>query len=115
MSAAGPADTEQITHTSQQVPREERTMSNEKIEQIQTGELRSLLQPVIYVRLNENVGGLEAGDVVGAQYWGNGKVTLTRVPDGKRAVGVAHSIKAETIIIDNSISNGPTLSLRYIP
>jgi hypothetical protein len=65
--------------------------------EIGTGELRSLLQPVVYVRLREDIGGLCSGDVVGAQYWGNGKVTLTRVPDGKRAVGVAHAIKAETV------------------
>lgn len=84
-------------------------MNEKKAEEIQTGELRSLLQPVVYVRLTEDVAGLDAGDVVGAQYWGNGKVTLTRVPDGKRSVGVAHSIKAETVVLDYSTDHGMVL------
>lgn len=65
--------------------------------EITTGELRSLLQPVVHVRLTADVPPLRAGDVVGAQYWGQGRVTLTRVRDGRRAVNVAHSIQAESL------------------
>lgn len=67
--------------------------------EISTGELRSRLQPVIFIQLLEDIPPLQARDVVAAQYWGQGRVTLTRVLDGVRAVNVAHSIKAVEPVI----------------
>lgn len=44
------------------------------------GMLRALLQPVLFLRLREPVGNFEPGDVVAAQFWGEGRVMLTPLP-----------------------------------
>jgi len=44
------------------------------------GMLRALLQPILFLRLLEPVGAFEVGDVVAAQFWGEGRVMLTPVP-----------------------------------
>lgn len=44
------------------------------------GMLRALLQPVLFLRLLEPVGAFEIGDVVAAQFWGEGRVMLTPLP-----------------------------------
>lgn len=87
-------------------------------ETIDTGMLRSLLQPVVFVQLIQDVGSFEAdgtvmyaGDIVAAQYWGNGKVTLTRFPDGRRLVGVAHTIKAQTVPSPATLYAGNTAEM----
>jgi hypothetical protein len=65
--------------------------------QITTGELRSMLQPVVHVVLTVPQGRLSAGDLVALQYWGQGKVTITRVDDGVREENVAHTIACRTL------------------
>lgn len=44
------------------------------------GMLRALLQPVLFLKLLEPVGAFEVGDVVAAQFWGEGRVMLTPLP-----------------------------------
>jgi hypothetical protein len=44
------------------------------------GMLRSLLQPIIFFTLTEPVDAFEAGDTVGLQFWGDGRVMLTPFP-----------------------------------
>lgn len=44
------------------------------------GMLRALLQPIVFLRLLEPVGAFEVGDVVAAQFWGEGRVMLTPLP-----------------------------------
>lgn len=44
------------------------------------GMLRALLQPVLFLTLLEPVGAFEVGDVVAAQFWGEGRVMLTPLP-----------------------------------
>jgi hypothetical protein len=44
------------------------------------GMLRALLQPVLFLELLEPVGAFEVGDVVAAQFWGEGRVMLTPLP-----------------------------------
>lgn len=44
------------------------------------GVLRALLQPILFLRLLEPVGAFETGDVVAAQFWGEGRVMLTPLP-----------------------------------
>jgi hypothetical protein len=63
-----------------------------------TGELRAALQPLVYLRLTANHGpGFVEGTTVAAQYWGAGKVVLTRFPDGATITLVAHQIQGEWI------------------
>jgi hypothetical protein len=66
--------------------------------EITTGELRSLLQPVVHVVLTAPQGKLSAGDLVALQYWGQGKVTITRVEDGVREINVAHTIACRALL-----------------
>lgn len=44
------------------------------------GMLRALLQPIVFVTLLEPVGAFEVGDVLAAQFWGEGRVMLTPLP-----------------------------------
>lgn len=44
------------------------------------GMLRALLQPVLFLKLLEPVGAFDVGDVVAAQFWGEGRVMLTPLP-----------------------------------
>jgi hypothetical protein len=44
------------------------------------GMLRALLQPVLFLELLEPVGAFEVGDVVAAQFWGEGRVMMTPLP-----------------------------------
>lgn len=75
--------------------------------EITTGELRSLLQPVVHAVLTAPQGKLNAGDLVALQYWGQGKVTITRVADGAREVNVAHTIACRTVSVNDGITNLP--------
>jgi len=47
---------------------------------VTAGALRALLQPVLFLKLTENIGDFEIGDVVAAQFWGEGRVMLTPLP-----------------------------------
>jgi hypothetical protein len=59
-----------------------------------TGELRAALQQIVYLRLTADHGpGFAAGTIVAAQYWGAGKVALTRFPDAATLTLVAHDIR----------------------
>jgi hypothetical protein len=62
-----------------------------------TGELRAALQKIVFLRLTSDHGpGLGEGTIVAAQYWGAGKVALTRFPDsGATITLVAHQIHGE--------------------
>jgi hypothetical protein len=61
-----------------------------------TGELRAALQPLVYIRLTANHGQrFVEGTIVAAQYWGAGKVVLTRFPDGATITLIAHQIQGE--------------------
>lgn len=63
-----------------------------------TGELRAALQTIVFIRLTTAHGpGFAAGTIVAAQYWGAGKVVLTRLPDGATITLVAHQIRGEWI------------------
>lgn len=69
-----------------------------------TGELRSTLQPIVYLRLTGRVsdgrgGGpsFNAGDIVAAQFWGEGRVSLTRFPDGAHIAVIASMIEGEIL------------------
>jgi len=63
-----------------------------------TGELRAALQKIVFLRLTADHGdGFAEGTIVAAQYWGAGKVMLTRFPDGARITPVAHQIHGEWI------------------
>lgn len=44
------------------------------------GMLRALLQPILFLKLLEPVGAFEVGDIVTAQFWGEGRVMLTPLP-----------------------------------
>jgi hypothetical protein len=44
------------------------------------GMLRALMQPVLFLKLLEPVGAFKVGDVVAAQFWGEGRVMLTPLP-----------------------------------
>lgn len=72
-----------------------------------TGELRAALQRVVFIRLTTDVGpGFPAATIVAAQYWGQGKVVLTRLPDGATMTAVAHQVHGEFIesILDTARS-----------
>ena len=64
-----------------------------------TGELRAALQATVFVRLSQDTYDGEselmfpAGTIVAAQYWGAGRVVLTRFPDGATITPVAHNVK----------------------
>lgn len=67
---------------------------------ITTGELRSALQPVVFLHLTEAIRStpegrvvFDAGALVVAQYWGAGLVALTNTK-GERRMVVAHDIHA---------------------
>jgi hypothetical protein len=63
-----------------------------------TGELRAALQKLVFLRLTADHGpGFVEGTIVVAQYWGAGKVVLTRFPDGATITLVAHQIHGEWI------------------
>lgn len=63
-----------------------------------TGELRAALQPVVFIRLTTEVGpGFPAATIVAAQYWGQGKVVLTRFPDGATMTAIAHNVQGEFV------------------
>jgi hypothetical protein len=63
-----------------------------------TGELRAALQKLVFLRLTDDHGpGFGEGTIVAAQYWGAGKVVLTRFPDGATITPVAHQIHGEWI------------------
>jgi hypothetical protein len=63
-----------------------------------TGELRAALQKIVFLRLTADHGdGFAEGTIVAAQYWGAGKVMLTRFPDGATIIPVAHQIHGEWI------------------
>lgn len=61
-----------------------------------TGDLRAALQPVVFIELTEPIDddpdGFSAGTRAAAQYWGQGRVKLTRIPDGHTVTPVAHKI-----------------------
>jgi hypothetical protein len=53
------------------------------------GELRSRLQPVVFVRLSDPLPGLPAfpaGEVVAVQYWGSGQLRVTSTRDPARTL-----------------------------
>lgn len=63
-----------------------------------TGELRAALQAIVFVRLAGYHGpGFTEGTIVAAQYWGAGKVVLTRLPDSATITLVAHQIHGSWI------------------
>ena len=65
---------------------------------ITTGELRAALQQIIFLRLTADHGpGFTEGTIVAAQYWGAGKVVLTRFPDGATLTPVAHEVHGDLI------------------
>lgn len=65
-----------------------------------TGDLRAALQPIVFLQLLAPVATVDGGtafnvdDIVSAQYWGGGHVVLSRYPDGRQAVAVAHDVDA---------------------
>lgn len=64
-------------------------------EPLPTGLVRAVLQPVVFMQLTrDHAPGFLKGTVVAAQYWGAGRVVLTRFPDGATYVPVAHEIGA---------------------
>ena len=64
-----------------------------------TGELRAALQRIVFITLSTNLGpGFPPATIVAAQYWGQGKVVLTRFPDGATMTAVAHQIHGEFIL-----------------
>jgi hypothetical protein len=64
-----------------------------------TGELRAALQKIVFLRLTADHGpGFADGTLVAAQYWGAGKVMLTRFPDGATITPVAHQVRGEWIV-----------------
>lgn len=82
-----------------------------------TGELRAMLQPVIFLHLTgpaEMIAGpgetgfgeevFDAGTLVAAQYWGNGQVMLTD-PQGYHVMVKAHSVHAIRAV---SVRNAPS-------
>ena len=63
-----------------------------------TGELRAALQRIVFIKLTTDLGpGFPAATFVAAQYWGQGKVVLTRLPDGATMTAIAHQIQGEFI------------------
>lgn len=65
---------------------------------ITTGELRAALQPIVFLRLTaDHESGFTAGTIVAAQYWGAGKVVLTRFPDGATLTPVAHEVHGDLL------------------
>ncbi|GLL03718.1 hypothetical protein [Dactylosporangium matsuzakiense] len=65
-----------------------------------TGELRAALQRIVFVRLSAEHGpGFGEGTIVAAQYWGAGKVVLTRVPDAATLTLVAHEIRGTWLAV----------------
>lgn len=74
-----------------------------------TGELRAALQKIVFLRLAADHGpGFEAGTIVAAQYWGAGKVILTRFPDGATIALVAHQIQGIWIRNASTTAQPPT-------
>jgi hypothetical protein len=73
-----------------------------------TGELRAALQRIVFIKLSTDLGpGFPADTIVAAQYWGQGKVVLTRFPDGATMTAVAHQIHGEFILdTPGSLDNG---------
>ena len=73
-----------------------------------TGELRAALQRIVFITLSTDLGpGFPADTIVAAQYWGQGKVVLTRFPDGATMTAVAHQIHGEFILENpGSLDNG---------
>lgn len=66
-----------------------------------TGELRAALQRIVFVKLTTDLGpGFLAGVIVAAQYWGQGKVVLTRFPDGTTMTAIAHQVQGEFVAGD---------------
>ncbi|GAA0911534.1 hypothetical protein [Virgisporangium aurantiacum] len=72
-----------------------------------TGELRAATQRIVFVfvfvfvfvKLSTDLGlGFPPATIVAAQYWGQGKVVLTRFPDGATMTAVAHQIHGEFIL-----------------
>jgi hypothetical protein len=65
---------------------------------LSTGELRAALQRIVFIRLITDAGpGFPAATVVAAQFWGQGKVVLTRFPDGAIMTAIAHHVRGELI------------------
>jgi len=63
-----------------------------------TGELRAALQRIVFITLTTDVGPeFPAATIVAAQYWGQGKVVLTRFPDGATTTAIAHHVQGEFI------------------
>lgn len=66
--------------------------------ELSTGELRAALQQIMFLRLTADHGpGFGEDTHVAAQYWGAGKVVLTRFPDGATLTLVAHQIRGARI------------------
>lgn len=47
---------------------------------VHPGILRSILQPVLFVEVQEAFGAFEPGDVLAAQFWGDGRIMLSPLP-----------------------------------
>lgn len=73
--------------------------------EIEPGQLRSLLQPVIFVAMMEDLedSDLTEGDVVGAQFWGEGRVMLTRVTDGYQTMRTARKVRVRTLGVNQDL------------
>ena len=78
-----------------------------------TGELRAALQKIVFLLLTAEHGpGFAEGTIVAAQYWGAGKVVLTRFPDGATLTLLAHQIHGEWIAAQPSTPPKPRTTAR---
>lgn len=70
-------------------------MNEQKLYPVEPGQLRALLQPVIIAQLIESLEGTElvAGDRVGLQFWGEGRVSIIRLTDGYQVFRTARQFK----------------------
>lgn len=75
--------------------------------QVTTGEIRSALQAVRFMRLTEDLTeDLTAGTMVALQYWGNGQVRVTAVYTNATGMVVANRIRAEWLDRDGAMTEG---------
>jgi hypothetical protein len=73
-----------------------------------TGELRAALQRIVFIKLSTDLGpGFPAAAIVAAQYWGQGKVVLTRFPDGATMTTLAHQVHGQFIESSSDTAGGP--------